>query len=145
MKTLPDHRQRMLAAALTRQGYVTVFPNAQPAINTLCDVIRHLHAGLVARGATPQDIDDLITVGRDSVEPSNATNAQRANRAEETLEFYKHSLLGESGPVSLDDLQDLMTDYLHLAHREQESAAIEEFTDTARVAFQNFTSEIQPS
>lgn len=60
MNSLPDHRVRMCRAAITPQGYVTVFPNAQPAIDTLSDVIRCLYDDLLARGASEADIETLL-------------------------------------------------------------------------------------
>lgn len=60
MNSTLEHRQRMLAAALTPHGYVTVFPNAQPAIDTLCDVIRRLHHGLLAHGVTKDELSHLL-------------------------------------------------------------------------------------
>lgn len=42
----------------------------------------------------------------------SSLNEQRADRAKETLEFYRMAL-GQRGPVNVDTLTDLLTDLLH--------------------------------
>jgi len=45
------------------------------------------------------------------------TNGQRVNWAEEALRLYKTEIKGESGPAEDTDVQDLVSDLLHLMER----------------------------
>ena len=52
-------------------------------------------------------------------------NNKRAERAKQTLEFYKHTALGESGGIEGDEtLVDLLTDIHHLCGEKTVDEAI---------------------
>ncbi len=46
------------------------------------------------------------------------TNEDRTNRVTDTLGFYKHTALGESGPITEDEVTDILTDLRHYCQRE---------------------------
>lgn len=46
------------------------------------------------------------------------SNEERVNRITGTLDFYKRKMLGEGGPVTEDEVTDLLTDLRHYCQRE---------------------------
>ena len=71
--------------------------------------------------------------------PSNGERSEWAFRA---LQYFKQRV-GESGKIGEEDIQDLLTDMLHLAH--QAGYPIiepEDFEKMTRMAYTNFEAEM---
>ena len=74
--------------------------------------------------------------------PGDMKNGQRADRAEAVLKEYKR-LLGDGQPPNTNDVQDLLSDLLHWAHREGYDVVEEsdDITELCVSAYDNFKSE----